>query len=483
MIRQLFKTGKTVRTSSFRYFSNAAVDTRPQFLVGEENGFLPRKDPLAVLPKEFADVEKLLQDMPITKKDGTPGLLSKGLFGEATKAIPDHTDKIKNIEDSAVLYALFRDYTFWASSYLLEPCNLSAIKTNDEFYGLGRDVLPLNISSPLLLLAEKLKAKPFMEYAMSYSLYNWKKKDPNGPMHFDNLEVIRSFSGHRSEAGFILVHATMVSNTPNLVKATLQTLDGARNHDRDAFNTGLSNYQKTMRAINVEMETMWSRSLPEDYAKFRVLIMGIKNQPMFPNGVFYENRDPATGEIQRLGPFQFRGESGANDNIIPTGDNLLQLTDRMPSNPLTEILQDFRTYRPIQHNTWLTYVKDYAALVKLRDYAESDHKSLLLYLSILDEIRDFRNRHWNFTKEYIIKRTTHPVATGGSPIVEWLPNQLGAILTFMEQSIEKIDVTKLPDEESKELYTRIKNKINAQSSHLQREVSKLKEERDNKPKH
>lgn len=42
--------------------------------------------------------------MPITKKDGTPGLLSKGLFGEATKAIPDHTDKIKNIEDSAVLY-------------------------------------------------------------------------------------------------------------------------------------------------------------------------------------------------------------------------------------------------------------------------------------------------------------------------------------------------------------------------------------------
>jgi indoleamine 2,3-dioxygenase len=65
--------------------------------------------------------------------------------------------------------ALFRDYTFWASSYLLEPCNLSAMKTNDEFYGLGRDVLPVNISAPLLLLAEKLKAKPFMEYAMSYA--------------------------------------------------------------------------------------------------------------------------------------------------------------------------------------------------------------------------------------------------------------------------------------------------------------------------
>jgi indoleamine 2,3-dioxygenase len=301
-------------------------------------------------------------------------------------------------------------------------------------------------------------------------------------MHFDNLEVIRSFSGHSSEAGFILVHCTMVSNTPNLVKATLQSLDSARNHDRTGFNEGLRNYQKTMRSINVEMETMWSRSLPEDYAKFRVLIMGIKNQPMFPNGVFYEGRDPETNEVKRLGPFQFRGESGANDNIIPTGDNLLQLTDRMPSNPLTEILQDFRTYRPVQHNTWLTYVKDYASLVNFREYAESDQYSLLLYLSILDEIRDFRNRHWNFTKEYIIKRSSHPVATGGSPIIEWLPNQLGAILTFMEGSIEKIDVNKLPDEEAKQTFHRIKQKISAQSSHLRREVEKLKEERE-KPKH
>lgn len=300
-------------------------------------------------------------------------------------------------------------------------------------------------------------------------------------MHFDNLEVVRSFSGHSSEAGFILVHCTMVSNTPHLVKAALQSLDGARNHDRAGFNAGLKNYQKTMRTINTEMETMWARSLPEDYAKFRVLIMGIKNQPMFPNGVFYESRDPQTNEIKQLGPFQFRGESGANDNIIPTGDNLLQLTEHMPSNPLTEILQDFRTYRPVQHNTWLTYVKDYAGLVNFRAYAESDQYSLLLYLTILDEIRDFRNRHWNFTKEYIIKRSSHPVATGGSPIVEWLPNQLGAVLTFMEDAIAKIDINKLPDEEAKQTFQRIQTKISAQSSHLQREVAKLKEDQK-KPK-
>ena len=33
-----------------------------------------------------------------------------------------------------------------------------------------------------------------------------------------------------------------------------------------------------------------------------------------------------------------------------------------------------------------------------------------------------------FTREYILKKTSHPVATGGSPIVTWLPNQLQAVM-------------------------------------------------------
>ena len=33
----------------------------------------------------------------------------------------------------------------------------------------------------------------------------------------------------------------------------------------------------------------------------------------------------------------------------------------------------------------------------------------------------------------ILKHTDHPVATGGSPIVSWLPNQLSAVLEAMHQ--------------------------------------------------
>jgi indoleamine 2,3-dioxygenase len=64
----------------------------------------------------------------------------------------------------------------------------------------------------------------------------------------------------------------------------------------------------------------------------------------------------------------------------------------------------------------------------VRKYAMADPAASLHYLGILDQIRDFRHRHWSLTKEYILKHTTYPRATGGSPIVTWLPNQLKAVL-------------------------------------------------------
>ena len=306
----------------------------------------------------------------------------------------------------------------------------------------------------------------------SFSLVNWKKKDPKGAMNFENLELIRSFTGGASEAGFILVHVTMVSNTPGIIQGALQSLHSARNDDRLGFNEGLKKYQQTMNKINREMDTMWQRSNPAHYVDFRTFIMGIKGQPMFPEGVWYEDNE--NGKVVKRGPWQFRGESGANDNIIPTCDNLLQLTEKMPDNPLTEILRDFRSYRPVQHNKWLTFVHDYAKQVKLKEFAMADNTSRLRYLGILDEIRDFRNRHWNFTKEYIIKRTQHPVATGGSPIVTWLPNQLGATLNAMEEVAKLIDPSKLSSEDRAYL-DNMRPRMEGQYSILQREVAKLKE--------
>ncbi|KAF9334475.1 hypothetical protein BG006_002080 [Podila minutissima] len=436
----------------------------PSFMVGTQNGFLPRQDPLEKLPEEYKELEELLQKMPLTLPDGSKGLLALGQFGEACKSLPQYD--LSKVEDSELLSALYRDYTFVTSAYLLEPCDLSYRKTGH--YGLGRSVLPKNIAVPLVQVAEKIGAKPFMEYALSYALYNYRRVDKSKGLVWGNLELIRPFSGDPSEKGFIISHVTMVSHSGELVKNTMKTLEAAGKHNRALFNDSLSKVVSTYEKINMEMDTMWERSLPADYLKFRTFIYGTKNQAiMFPKGVIYEGVSDE--------PMFHRGESGANDSMVPMGDNLLQLTENMPSNPLTAVLRDFRTYRPHNHAEFLQYVEDKARESQVRNFAEMDANSSAIYLAAVDQIRNFRNRHWSFTKEYIIKHTKHPVATGGSPIVTWLPNQLATVLRTMQEVGAKIDMAQLVPE-NKALVDVLTKRADAQARILDREVADLRKE-------
>jgi indoleamine 2,3-dioxygenase len=75
----------------------------------------------------------------------------------------------------------------------------------------------------------------------------------------------------------------------------------------------------------------------------------------------------------------------------------------------------------------------------------------ILY-QILIEIYNFRNGHWQFVQKYILANTKYATATGGTPITTWIPNQIGAVLTYMtdvllsiqdntfvQEQIEKLD--------------------------------------------
>eukprot|EP01006_Ploeotia_vitrea_P025865 TRINITY_DN58803_c0_g1_i1.p1 TRINITY_DN58803_c0_g1~~TRINITY_DN58803_c0_g1_i1.p1 ORF type:complete len:474 (-),score=-1.82 TRINITY_DN58803_c0_g1_i1:10-1431(-) len=457
----------TVRRLPRNICISRTCSTIPQFTVGTKNGFLPREPPLEVLPAPFTQLESLLQRMPIKTREGKPGLLSQQTFGETLlKELPDHTNDVENITDSALLAALFRDYTFAASAYLLEPCDAQFKK--DGTYGLGRQTLPRVLAVPLAKIAEKIGAKPFMEYALSYALYNYGyvDKTQENPCTYDNLKLIRTFDGSDAEHGFILVHVAMVRFSGDLVKHSRAVLDAVSWKDRVAFDEALRSLHGTLVDINRTMETMWTKSSSAGYNEFRTFIMGTKNQPMFPDGVLYEGVSE-----ERT---QYRGESGANDSMIPTLDNLLQVTSNLPENPLTEILKDFRSYRPGNHNDWLNEVRERADSLGVLDFARGSDTSLVLYLQNLDMNREFRMRHWNFTKEYIMKYSDHPVATGGSPIVSWLPNQLSAVMDLIEKFGNEVKAEKL-DETHKDIYNRIMSTATAQNRVLKREVEVLRE--------
>ncbi|KAI1379306.1 indoleamine 2,3-dioxygenase family protein [Hypoxylon crocopeplum] len=455
--------------SSFEVLEDTKPDnvSLPAFMVSTTRGFLARMDPIVALPPEFDAVETLLQAMPVRTQSGKPGLLATGQLGDAVLgSLPDLSDQVEKYRDNLpIMNALYRDYSFLASAFLLEPCHMRFIK--GEPYGLGRSFLPSQLSLPI---------------------------NPDAGLEYSNLSLIRAFEHGldpmSSEAGFVLVHVDMVKNSGPLVHGTMACLQALANSDhlsaqqqRKAFNDGLCTIVDAMQKVNTVMETMWMKSKPRSYTSFRTFIFGITSQSMFPDGVVYEG-------VNNGKPLSFRGESGANDTMIPLMDNFLQI--QMPETPLTEILQDFRDYRPSNHRQFLVEVKKCAEELCAKDFAlavgTERHSSMTgddmnlvkqsrgLWLQALNQVRDFRWRHWCFAREYILKQTSHPTATGGSPIVTWLPNQLQAVMEEMTDIRDSVGARSGPMKLDAE-YQDIIDLVERQSQSLRKEVEKYCQER------
>jgi indoleamine 2,3-dioxygenase len=281
-------------TSTFQVLS----DTRPHdhslnaFMVSTTRGFLPRDDPVIKLPTEFDALESILCRMPIKTLDGSPGLLAKCKLGlTVLEELPDLTDAIEMYQnDLPLMNALYRDYSFLASAYLLEPCMFYPHPisgwTDEESigherylkgepYGLARSSLPRSIAVPIVKVADMYGCwlatvlsfrwhvmfsagfKPFMEYAGSYALFNYRLEDPEKGLEYSNLRLIRAFEHgldpSSSEAGFVLVHIAMVRQSGGLVSGALRSLDACSSRNREKFNVGLSEVASSLKKVNAVM--------------------------------------------------------------------------------------------------------------------------------------------------------------------------------------------------------------------------------------
>jgi len=128
--------------------------TLPSFMVSTTRGFLPRQEPIINLPTEFDALESILSRMPIKTLSGMPGLLATCTLGETVlKELPELTSSIEKYKHNLPLMnALYRDYSFLASAYLLEPCHERFMR--GESYGLGRQTLPSVLALPISRCAE-----------------------------------------------------------------------------------------------------------------------------------------------------------------------------------------------------------------------------------------------------------------------------------------------------------------------------------------
>lgn len=381
------------------------------FDINDENGFLPVKDPLRRLSDEFKELQQLIDDLPSV-------VIIPNEIEKRVSEIPNYIDSVKNVDDVFVLQALFRAYTFITSSYTLELSYQTFLKTGE--YGKARRILPSNISVPLVYVSERLKVYPWLDYHYAYSLGNYVKRDNNGSLDWKNLDMACKFIGSDDEIGFIMLHVYINELSGQLVKGVL--------------NSDLKSVGEIMTQINVRRKEMWTASRHSRYNDFRIFIMGIKgNTDIFGDGLVYEDC------FDNM-PQQFRGQTGAQDNIIPMIDIFSGIIDYYPNNQLTEYLMDLRTYRPVCVQNFLSDLvyksKENNLFRKLKN--DNEVEGLIDLLKIVDEVYYFRNGHWQFVQKYIMENTKYPKATGGTPITSWLVNQIEAVLKYENDIISEI---------------------------------------------
>ena len=120
------------------------------------------------------------------------------------------------------------------------------------------------------------------------------------------------FSGKDDERGFIMLHVDINQYSPQLIEAVFGIVNSA--NDPEHLTHSLKLFADTLHHMNDRRKLMWKLQVGKHYNDFRVFIMGIKsgNDDIFPNGLLYE------GVWEE--PKAFRGQTGAQDNIILTAD-------------------------------------------------------------------------------------------------------------------------------------------------------------------
>jgi indoleamine 2,3-dioxygenase len=433
------------------------------FDVSPRHGFLPIKDPLPFLPEDYSHLQAVITNLPAIIS--TPAQIVKEVA-----AIPDYTEIITDVSEPFLLQALFRAYTFVASAYTLElsysntPKVVSACPARSSGYGPARRVLPRNISRPLVLVAEKLKVYPWLDYHYAYSLGNYVKQDKEGTLDWTNLGMACSFTNGNDEVGFIMLHVYINELSPALIESIT-------NYKNSRDSSDLAQVVSVMKNINIRRKEMWEASRPDRYNDFRVFIMGIKgNTELFGDGLVYEG----CFDDQ---PQQFRGQTGAQDNIIPTMDIFTGIVDHYPDNKLTEYLLDLRTYRPVCVQNFFTDLRDEYSVRPIFSELEraKDVNGLVSLLEIVDEVYLFRNGHWSFIQAYIMRNTAYENATGGTPIISWVPNQIRCVLQYEDKIIQTIDSYSLNSltQENETTFRRLKEVWKAKRQLLDQQTEEL----------
>ena len=370
-----------------------------------ELGFLPPRDPLVRLNEPvLQEVENLAADLPrLVEKQGF-----RSRSTEALTALIDWDTVLAALDDEA-RERLFMLYSYFASAYVHAPGQPSV------------DRIPRCLAAPLVRLAPYVGRPPILSYA-SYCLHNWRRSDPAGPVALGNLQLLQNFSlpgkGKEDEDWFILVHVDIEARAGSALQALSRSDSVMAQDDAEEMARLLETVVASLEQMNRTLARMPEGCSPNVYFnKVRPYIFG------FTDVVYEGCFDNA--------PQTFRGETGAQSSIVPTLLKALGISHK--ASLLTTHLEDMRRYMPPAHRQFVE------SQVSLRDRVRrwataggnAGRRVQERYNDCLGQLLAFRSRHLEYAVNYIEKKVSNPIGTGGTPYIPWLQQLLEETREFL----------------------------------------------------
>ncbi|XP_059541325.1 indoleamine 2,3-dioxygenase 1 [Myotis daubentonii] len=288
-----------------------------------------------------------------------------------------------------------------------------------------RKVLPRNIAVPYCNLSEKLGLPPILVYA-DCVLANWKKKDPSGPMTYENMDILFSFPGGDCGKGFFLISLLVEIEAASAIKVIPTIFHAVQNQDRDTLQKALLDITSCLHKALEVFHQIHEYVDPDLFFNvLRIYLSGWKGNAKMPEGLLYEGFWDT--------PKMFAGGSAAQSSIFQCFDVLLGIQHSSDEASSAEFLQEMRTYMPPAHQKFLHSLESKPSV---REFvlSEGDDSLQAIYNECVDAMVSLRNYHLQIVAKYIViparqSKNTQPSeepsesenkGTGGTDVMKFL---------------------------------------------------------------
>jgi indoleamine 2,3-dioxygenase len=349
-----------------------------RYNINAAHGFLPL-NPTTALPYGF----KVFDQAGLA----LPSLLRGGMLENAVKELP-----ILNIND---INGLLLDETmllktrldFLIHGYVWEKWNEGKVRLE----------IPANLAVPARSVSYRLGLPPLLCYS-SYALWNWERKDPDGPIIPENLKLIQNFLGGESEEWFVVIHVAIEYAAGSLIRACWLMGDALTAKNEALVSRYLQDIATSLEQINAVMRRMPEHCDPREYfTKVRPYLYGWDKKEIFPKGILYKGETKSKDEY-----LTFPGETGAQSSIFPSLDRVMGI--RHSSDDLSRHLHVMLyDCTPLHHREFVLALEKRPALSEenISSYTADTGE---LYWKCRELMKEFRTIHLGYAADYIQKQ-------------------------------------------------------------------------------